>query len=538
MRHAVLVGLTLALACGRPTYTASGDVTALDPATLQVTISHDDIPGLMGAMTMSFRVRSADVLAGIAPGTRVRFELVQAGQDLIVTRLVAVGTASGRPGIHDHTPHHGGVVAMVGMRHLEAVAARDGRIRVYLTDVWRRPLPLAGATGTVTLELPGGRQQVPLAAREEALEGSGPALAGDAIAAHVRVVQAGEPLESHFVLPLGGRLTGAVGVPTEGCVAAARRPGDGERLPRCALAFPKSITFIAAMPDGSAVFVAVLGTWVSAWRMPGVAFLEGLAPPPPKAGSATEVPHPEAANAIAVSPDGTEAAVAVENRLLVYATASGRVLRELPSYPGVVRGVAWSPAAARLLITVFYDPVAHLVAAGDGRELGRLAVEREGAAVGFSLNGGQAAVGSEAGPIAIFDADGGPASRILAHSDRSIKAIAFARDRLLSADGNGTIRVWDVRSGTALAEHESGTTSYRAALAPGGRLAAVGGLDRIVRLVDVGSGALVEQLVWHRAPVWGLAWAGGVLVSGDGDGRVAVWDLADLLGRSGSEKGG
>ena len=29
------------------------------------------------------------------------------------------------PGIHDHTPHHGGVVTMVGMQHLEAVAT-DG----------------------------------------------------------------------------------------------------------------------------------------------------------------------------------------------------------------------------------------------------------------------------------------------------------------------------------------------------------------------------------------------------------------------------
>ena len=91
---APVVVLTLALGCGRSTYTGTGDVTAVDPAALRVTISHDDIPGLMGAMTMAFPVRSADVLAGIAPGTRVRFELVRAGHDLIVTRLVALGTAA------------------------------------------------------------------------------------------------------------------------------------------------------------------------------------------------------------------------------------------------------------------------------------------------------------------------------------------------------------------------------------------------------------------------------------------------------------
>src|SRR3989442_2714734 len=419
----VLVIWTLALGCGRRTYTASGDVTAVDPAALQVTISHEDIPGLMGAMTMPFRVRSAEVLSGIAPGTRVRFELVQAGQDLVVTRLVAIGTAAaGRPGIHDHTPHHGGVVAMVGMRHLEAGAAPDGRGRAYLTDVWRRPLPLAGATGTVTLELPEGRREVPLVAHDGALEGSGPGLAGDAVAAHVHVVQAGEPLESHFVVPLGTTMTGAVGIPPEGCIAPTRRPDDGERLPRCALAFPRTVTFIAAAPDGSAVFVGLLRAWVSAQRLPGVGVLEGLAPPPPQAVPGTAVPHPEAANAIAVSPDGTEAAVAVENRLLVYATASGRLLRELPDYPGVVRGVAWSPARARLLVTAFYDPAAHLIAAADGRELGRLAVEREGAAVGVSPDGGAAAGGGGARALPLFPAHTGAPSRLPPHSVRAFQA--------------------------------------------------------------------------------------------------------------------
>src|SRR5438093_8490589 len=202
---APVVVLTLALGCGRSTYTATGDVTAVDPAALRVTISHDDIPGLMGAMTMAFPVRSADVLSGIGPGTRVRFELVQAGQDLIVTRLVAVGTAAaGRPGIHDHTPHHGGVVAMVGMRHLEAVATPDGTVRVYVTDVWRRPLPLEDASGSVTLELPAGRRSVPLSLRDDALAASGPPLPGSAVAVGVRVTQGGEPMDAHFMLPPGG----------------------------------------------------------------------------------------------------------------------------------------------------------------------------------------------------------------------------------------------------------------------------------------------------------------------------------------------
>src|SRR5438094_4082686 len=67
-----LAVLAFVLGCGQPTYVATGDVVAVDPAALEVTIRHEDIPGLMGAMTMPFHLRSADVLAGIGPGPPAR----------------------------------------------------------------------------------------------------------------------------------------------------------------------------------------------------------------------------------------------------------------------------------------------------------------------------------------------------------------------------------------------------------------------------------------------------------------------------------
>ena len=536
MRRLVL--LAVLLGCGRATYVSTGDVIAVDPAALQVTIRHEDIPGLMGAMTMPFHVRSADVLAGIAPGTRVRFELAGTGADLTVISLVALGAATNpRPGIHDHTPHHGGVVAMIGARHLEAVAARDGVLRVYLTDLWRRPVALDDTTGTVTVDLPEGRRDVPLAPRDGVLVGSGPVVTGSTVTAHVRVVEAGQTIESHFVLPLGPGTTGAAGVASTTCLAAERRPEDGARVPRCLLRFPRSVTFIAAVPGGARVLVGVLGNGVSVWRMPEATFVEGFAPPPPKAGPETEVPHLEAVNVIAPSPDGDAAAVAVENRVLVNAITGGGLLRELPDHAGVVRDLAWSPAAARLLLTVFYDAAAHVITAGDGRELRRLPVEREGAAVAFSPDGRRAAVGSDAGPVAIFELDSASPPHVLAGATRAATALLFAGDHLFAAGVDGTILLWDTTTGAIVARHELATSLYRAALAPGAALVAVGGLDGKIRLVDPRSGALVEEIDWHHSPVWGLGWAAALLVSGDGDGRVAVWDLADRLGVSGNEKG-
>ena len=81
--------------CGAPTYHGEGDVVGVDAGARQVTINHEDIPGLMPAMTMTFAVRSPSALADVTAGSRVRFDLVKEGELLVVTRLVPLGRASG-----------------------------------------------------------------------------------------------------------------------------------------------------------------------------------------------------------------------------------------------------------------------------------------------------------------------------------------------------------------------------------------------------------------------------------------------------------
>jgi len=53
----------------------------------RVVIAHDDIPGFMRAMTMSFEVRNLALLAQLTPGERVRFTLEKTKETLY---LVAV----------------------------------------------------------------------------------------------------------------------------------------------------------------------------------------------------------------------------------------------------------------------------------------------------------------------------------------------------------------------------------------------------------------------------------------------------------------
>ncbi|HJQ85336.1 MAG TPA: copper-binding protein, partial [Candidatus Binatia bacterium] len=247
----VALSLLLALGCGASgTHSGAGNVVAIDEAALRVTLAHDDIPGLMPAMTMAFPVASAAVLAGVSVGQRVRFELSRRENDLVLVRLVPAGVATGgRPGIHDHTPHHGGVVTMLGMRHVEAVAEPGGRVRVYLTDVWRRPLPLANVGGTATLELPAGPQTLRLETRDGVLEASGPPLAGRNVRAHVQLVAEGRRLDAYFVVPLASDVAGVAELPPAGCIAPAATEGPG-RAPRCTMRFPRPVTASAPLPDG------------------------------------------------------------------------------------------------------------------------------------------------------------------------------------------------------------------------------------------------------------------------------------------------
>lgn len=54
---------------------ATRAVESFDPSRAFVNLAHDEIPGFMKAMTMSFHPSTADPLAKLSVGDRVRFEL-------------------------------------------------------------------------------------------------------------------------------------------------------------------------------------------------------------------------------------------------------------------------------------------------------------------------------------------------------------------------------------------------------------------------------------------------------------------------------
>ena len=92
---------------------------------------------------------------------------------------------------HDHRAREGGAVAMVGTEHLEVTALRSGEVRVWLSDEFRKPLPVAGRRGTVEARQGARVESAPLSPD------------GDHLAAKLAPLGAA-PVEATVRLPMGG----------------------------------------------------------------------------------------------------------------------------------------------------------------------------------------------------------------------------------------------------------------------------------------------------------------------------------------------
>lgn len=97
---------------------------------------------------------------------------------------------------HEHSPRHGGEVAMSGDTHLEVVALRSGEVRVYLTNAYRKPLPVADRRGSVEVLDAGGAPRKATFERQAAggfLTAQVGALAGPEAEVTVRVPMPEDP---------------------------------------------------------------------------------------------------------------------------------------------------------------------------------------------------------------------------------------------------------------------------------------------------------------------------------------------------------
>jgi len=127
LSRTTLLALTLALACGvggEKTYEGVGVVREIQPDLKQIVIAHEDIPGLMPAMTMSFDVPDVELLSTLAPGQKIRFRLAHPERSyrILGAEILAEGEAGQASG-----PTFAGAVAERDVAPLFRLTDQDGR---------------------------------------------------------------------------------------------------------------------------------------------------------------------------------------------------------------------------------------------------------------------------------------------------------------------------------------------------------------------------------------------------------------------------
>lgn len=91
---ALLAALIVAASCSSAkTYEMRGQVLGVNRDKMEILVKHEEIPGLMTAMTMPWKVQSVNMLDNIGPGDLITSEIVVDNNQGVVTRITKLGTA-------------------------------------------------------------------------------------------------------------------------------------------------------------------------------------------------------------------------------------------------------------------------------------------------------------------------------------------------------------------------------------------------------------------------------------------------------------
>ena len=91
---ALLAVLLAAAACSSAKhYEMRGQILAVNRDKLEILVKHEEIPGLMPAMTMPWKVERASMLDNLGPGDLITTELEVANNQGVITKITKLGTA-------------------------------------------------------------------------------------------------------------------------------------------------------------------------------------------------------------------------------------------------------------------------------------------------------------------------------------------------------------------------------------------------------------------------------------------------------------
>ena len=234
------------------------------------------------------------------------------------------------------------------------------------------------------------------------------------------------------------------------------------------------------------------------------------------------------------SPDGTLLATGHDywaGAVRLWDFSSGRMLHTGAVPEAFIRHLAFNPAGTLLSAGGYVDGQIRLwnIETGQADVLLGKRFDDFGAGV-FSPDGSLFAA-AKAQSIVLFDTTSWEQIAEWEGHTAKVTGVLFSLDgtRLVSADANGFIRVWDSPTGTALqviAGHDGAITDL--AFTPDGALLVTAGHDGTVRLWNTTSWEAVTVLQANTDEVVNIAInpTGTVLASASTDGSLRLWDIA------------
>jgi len=294
--------------------------------------------------------------------------------------------------------------------------------------------------------------------------------------------------------------------------APAEGAAPGAAVPRCVMDFGRAVGALAVPPEGSPAVVSLIHSATGTWTLPAMEYAAAFEP----------LPAEQEARAVLASAQRDAAVFAVGPDLVGYRVSTGKVADRAPGPGGTIADLAWTGDGAWIVAAAGGKA---FVLDAHGKLVRPLPVDGRARLVAVTPDGAHTAVANDAGAITVLGDASAPA-RTLVPSLQPVEGLAFAGERLWVASADGTLRAFDVARGDESAKIDVGAPLTRLALSADGRRAAVAGRDRTIRVYTLPDGKPLATLAWHQANVTALAWgAGPTLLSGDGDGKLAVWEM-------------
>ncbi|KAG1800188.1 uncharacterized protein HD556DRAFT_1439046 [Suillus plorans] len=253
--------------------------------------------------------------------------------------------------------------------------------------------------------------------------------------------------------------------------------------------------------------------------------------------------HKDYVRSVAVSPDDKQIASSGDDKaIIVWDVESKQMIFDpLEKHTGWVLSVCFSPDGKRLA-SGSHDKTVVVWDAKTGAILATIDGHNNSVwSVAFSPDGLKLASGSADHSIRIWRSDNAELLLKIDAHQHWIRNVVWSPDgqQLVSASFDKTVRFWSSDDGAQIGQPCTGHAYHSLAISSDGSFIATASDDKTLRLWSTKTHKLIGQVLEHTAWVRCVAISlnGEVLVSGDGEGKVLLCSIKNILEQYNAEEG-